>query len=81
MESGGLSLKWLEEEGCPAVGESQERLHDWRGYPEDSGFVRATHRLEGNSSMLLVDERSRKRTHTEQARDTGHVHFDIQNAF
>jgi hypothetical protein len=26
-----------------------------RGYPEDSGFVRATHRLEGTNRMLLED--------------------------
>ena len=26
-----------------------------RGYPEDGGFVRATHRLEGTNRMLLED--------------------------
>ena len=29
MESGGLSVKWLEEDGCPAVEASQEGLDDW----------------------------------------------------
>ena len=53
---GGYRLNGLEKKDVLLLEGRKRDYMTGRGYPEDSGFVRATHRVEGKSSMLLVDQ-------------------------
>ena len=52
---GGYQLNGLKKRHVQLLEHRKRDYMTSRGYPEDSGFVRETHRLEGKSSMWLVD--------------------------
>ena len=51
---GGYRLNGLKKRHVQLLEQRKRDYMTGRGYPEESSFVRATHRLEGKNSTLLV---------------------------